>query len=56
MDRQPCRADHDLIASTISRAGAARIFYHRRDEAQLFAGQALAWNAVMPPRIKLLRQ
>ena len=41
MDRQPCRADHDLIASTISRAGAARIFYHRRDEAQLLLAKRL---------------
>src|SRR3546814_4352566 len=35
---------------------AARIFDHRRNKAQLLAGQALARNAVMPPRIELLRR
>jgi len=33
MERKGGRADHDLIASTISSAGAARIFNHRRDKA-----------------------
>src|SRR3546814_11084194 len=56
VDRECSRADHDLIASTNSRAGAARIFDHRRNKAQLLAGQALARNAVMPPRIELLRR
>jgi hypothetical protein len=56
VDRQGGRADHDLIAPTVNGAGAARIFYHRRNETQLLANQALARNAVMPPRIKLLRQ
>src|SRR3546814_6326703 len=56
VDRECSRADHDLIASTNSGAGAARIFDHRRNKAQLLAGQALARNAVVPPCVELLRQ
>src|SRR3546814_14660362 len=33
VDRECSRADHDLIASTNSGAGAARIFDHRRNKA-----------------------
>lgn len=54
VDREGGCADHDLIASTISGAGAARTFNHRRDKDQLLAGQALARNAVVPPCVKLL--
>src|SRR3546814_19515058 len=56
VDRECSRADHELIASTNSGAGAARIFDHRRNKAQLLSGQALARTAVVPPCVEMLRQ